>query len=151
QRDGLSGLFYGYSQVGKIITVYPRTPEEAVSLARQLHKLTYRLVGPAVPFDLRFSTASNVYYRFGAFNNLEIDHENGTRTRAIQAPNGELVPDVRTAERGRPDWVADPFNTRPARRRRSQAQSPLAKNFRVFRALVQRGKGGVYQALDLGV
>src|SRR5215204_5523255 len=31
-----SGLFYGYSQVGKIITVYPRTPGEAVELAREL-------------------------------------------------------------------------------------------------------------------
>jgi hypothetical protein len=144
-----SGLFYGYSQVGKIITVYPGSPEEAVSLAAQLHKLTRRLAGPAVPFDLRFSAAGNVYYRFGAFKQLEMEHRNGQHTLAIQAPNGELVPDVRTAEQGRPDWVSDPFDAQRARRQRLKAQSPLAKNFRVFRALVQRGKGGVYQAFDL--
>lgn len=144
-----SGLFYGYSQVGKIITVYPRTTEDAVSLARGLHALTRRIAAPAVPFDLRFGAASNVYYRFGAFDNLEMEREDGARTGAIRAPGGELVPDVRTSERGHPDWVSDPFKRRPARGRAPRAKSPLAGNFRVFRALVQRGKGGVYQALDL--
>lgn len=144
-----SGLFYGYSQVGKVITVYPRTPEEAVSLARQLHKLTHRLPGPAVPFDLRLSEASNVYYRFGAFSHLEMESEDGAGKPAIKSPDGELVPDVRTNERGRPDWATDPFKTRTARRQRKQGQNQLAQSFRVFRALVQRGKGGVYQALDM--
>lgn len=144
-----SGLFYGYSQVGKIITVYPRTTEDAVSLARELHALTRRLAGPAVPFDLRFGASSNVYYRYGAFDNLEMEREDGSRTGAIRAPGGALVPDVRTSERGHPDWVGDPFKRRPARGRAPRAKSPLAENFRVFRALVQRGKGGVYQALDL--
>lgn len=144
-----SGLFYGYSQVGKIITVYPATTEDALSLARELHALTRRLAAPAVPFDLRFGAASNVYYRYGAFDSLEMERADGSRTGAIRAPGGELVPDVRTSECGHPDWVSDPFKRRPARDRAPRAKSPLAENFRVFRALVQRGKGGVYQALDL--
>lgn len=144
-----SGLFYGYSQIGKIITVYPRTPEDAVFLARQLHKMTRRMAAPSVPFDLRFSDTSNVYYRFGAFKHLEIEHANGQRTLAMHDINGNLVPDIRTFEHAKPDWVSDPFEKERPRSSRRKAHSPLAKSFRVFRALVQRGKGGVYQAVDL--
>ncbi len=35
-----AGLNGAYSQVGKIITIYPRTSEEMVVLARRLHRLT---------------------------------------------------------------------------------------------------------------
>src|SRR5207253_6517940 len=49
-----SGLHDAYSQVGKIITIYPRHDDEAVHLAKSLHKRTYRFKAPAVPFDLRF-------------------------------------------------------------------------------------------------
>src|ERR1700687_4528897 len=43
------GLFYGFSQVGKFMTVYPRSPNEAVSIARELTRLTKRGVAPAGP------------------------------------------------------------------------------------------------------
>jgi hypothetical protein len=145
-----SGLYYGYSQVGKIITVYPTTPEEAVELARRLHGLVGRLAAPSVPFDERFG--GNIYYRFGAFTHLEMEHEDGRRSLAIRDRDGALVPDVRVRDSAgaKPDWVSDPFvrERRRARRRKAQ-EGPSAKSFRVFRALVQRGKGGVYQAIDM--
>lgn len=144
-----SGLFYGYSQIGKIITVYPRTPEDAVSLARELHKMTRRMVAPSVPFDLRYSAASNVYYRFGGFRHLEIEDAEGQRTLAIEDIEGNLVPDERLSEKAKPDWVSDPFEGQRPRSKSRKAPHPLAKSFRAFRALVQRGKGGVYQAVDL--
>ena len=146
-----SGLFYGYSQVGKFITVYPRTPEDAVSLARLLHHLTRRMGGPSVPFDLRYSKTSNVYYRFGAFQHLETENADGQPTLAIRDAGGNLVPDVRVAENAKPDWVTSPFRNRPPRAAKRTDQSSRLRPFRVFRALVQRGKGGVYQAVDLSV
>ncbi len=144
-----SGLFYGYSQVGKIITVYPRTPEEAVSLARELHKMTRRMAAPPVPFDLRYSATSNVYYRYGGFQHLEMENANGQRSLAIKDINGNLIPDERVSEKAMPDWVSDPFEGQRPRSKTSKAQNPLGISFRVFRALVQRGKGGVYQAVDV--
>src|SRR5215210_6426748 len=77
-----SGLFYGYSQVGKVFTVYPRTDAEAVELAARLDELTRRLPAPAVPFDQRFG--GGVYYRFGAFARMEMEHADGRRTPAIR-------------------------------------------------------------------
>ena len=142
-----SGLDGGYSQIGKIITVYPETPDEAVQLARKLHKLTFRMAAPEVPFDLRYSSSSNVYYRFGAFLPLEIEHADGKRTAAIRGPNGELVPDRR--EQPKPDWITDPFERQPRRSTAVRPRNSLTTSYAVFRALAQRGKGGVYQAVDL--
>jgi len=142
-----AGLDGTYTQVGKIITVYPNTPGQAVELARQLHKLTSRMAAPEVPFDLRYRPSSNVYYRFGAFLPLEIEHANGTRTPAVRGPNGELIPDRR--DQPNPEGIADPFEHLHRRRRVVGQQNSLATSYRVFRALAQRGKGGVYQAADL--
>ena len=139
-----SGLYYRYSQIGKIITVYPANDDEAVGLAKGLHELTRRFTGPSIPFDLRFNDSSNVYYRYGAFEHLEIE-QNGHRTHAVYAPNGDLVPDVR--EEPKPDWISDPFEPhRPISRKKKVIPfEPI----RALRVLSQRGKGGVYEAIDL--
>src|SRR5262245_53052084 len=81
-----SGLYHGYSQIGKVITVYPQNEAEAIHLAAHLHKLTRRFTAPSVPFDLRFAASSNVYYRFGAFRRVAIDHPEGGRTLGVRKP-----------------------------------------------------------------
>ncbi|HEX8283789.1 MAG TPA: hypothetical protein VF588_10565 [Pyrinomonadaceae bacterium] len=144
-----SGLLYGYSQVGKFITVYPRTAEEAISLARLLHGLTRGLPAPSVPFERRFRPGSSVFYRYGSFKRIDLDNEDGTRMHAVRDPEGRLVADVRESVSA-PAWVSDPFAGRAAVRRRAVSPGgPLATTYRALQALTQRGKGGVYKALDL--
>ncbi|HJR06834.1 MAG TPA: hypothetical protein VJ842_06225 [Pyrinomonadaceae bacterium] len=144
-----SGFHYGYSQVGKFITVYPRTSEEAVQLAERLHELTLGMMAPAIPFDRRYRHGGCVYYRYGAFKSMEIKGGDGETAHAIRDPEGNLVPDVRDGA-FKPDWVADPFLDEPAQAAPSSAKpTPLQTTFKAFRALTQRGRGGVYQALDL--
>ena len=140
-----SGLNYNYTQIGKIITVYPRTDDEAVFLAQRLHKLTCHLAAPSVPFDLRFSNASNVYYRFGAFEHLELTR-NGQQVLAVYAPDGNLIPDNR--QQPKPDWVTDPFEAHKPRFRPTKPEA--TPSIRVMRVITQRGKGGVYEAIDFG-
>jgi serine/threonine protein kinase len=143
-----TGLQESYSQVGKVITVYPRTTREAVSLARQLHKITLHFVAPTVPFDHRYRAKGNLYYRYGAFKALEIELPKGRREPAIRDFAGNLIPDVARSEIAPPAWVEDPFA-------RNEPQASVKSNkitkpsFRVFRALSQRGKGGVYHAFDM--
>ncbi|MDQ2936137.1 MAG: phosphotransferase [Acidobacteriota bacterium] len=145
------GLFYGFSQVGKFVTVYPRSTEHAVSLARELTRLTNRLIAPAVPYDLRFQNSRCVFYRYGAFDgSLEIVNEDGTRLPAVRNPKGELVEDQRTPGAAAPPWLINPF-PKPRSRRKASDVSPLKTTIRAFEALSQRGKGGVYRALDLSV
>jgi hypothetical protein len=146
-----SGLHYGYCQVGKFITVYPRHPGEAVTIARQLHRLTRRLRGPSVPFDSRFRADSCIYYRYGSFRNLEIEDETGGRVSAMRDHQGQLVPDLRYSESAKPAWIEDPFVTKKPESDSPSSDSPLKTTFRAFQSLTQRGKGGVYKAFDFSV
>jgi len=144
-----SGLAYGYSQVGKFITVYPQSPEEALLLAERLDKVTAGFVAPRIPFDRHYRVGSCVYYRYGAFKRREIPNANGANTPVIRTPDGSLVPDDRQST-AQPAWVSDPF-ARNQNVDEPNVGSLLSTQFRVFEALAQRGKGGVYKAYNLGM
>jgi hypothetical protein len=146
-RNLNAGLAYGYTQIGKFITVYPASEREAVSLAKRLDKLTARLAAPSVPFDFRYKPKSNVYYRYGAFKQLSVKSPAGSEMQVLRDATGNFVEDARDAENACPPWITNPF---PARRASAgKSSSPLDKYFKIFGALTQRGKGGVYQAIDL--
>ena len=140
------GVFYGYCQVGKFITVYPQSDDEAVSLARELHKLTQKISAPSIPFDVRYQRDSCVYYRYGAFEHLEIVYPDGSRMAAMRDPEGNLIADRRYSDIVKPDWVIDPFRTESAET--TITETPLTSTYIGFAALVQRGKGGVYKGID---
>lgn len=142
-----AGIHYGYSQIGKFITVYPQTNEEALDLAEELHRLTTGLAAPMIPFDTPFCEGSSVYYRYGAFKYIEMDNPDGSRTPVIKDYAGNLTPDRRDTKDAAPDWVLNPFPKQEPNK--ILAENPLRTTFKVFRALAQRGKGGVYQAVDL--
>jgi class IV lanthipeptide synthase len=146
------GLFYGFSQVGKFITVYPRGAAEACAIAGKLHGLVSRFAAPAVPFDARYMNHGCVFYRYGAFSHLELELADGTRQPAIRTPSNELVVDRRGPGAAIPAWVADPFPPQGGQRRRDGANGSLLKTaVRAYQALSQRGKGGVYRAFDTSV
>src|SRR2546421_4493999 len=142
-----SGVYYGYSQIGKLITVYPRDDKEAVTLARELYRLTSHLCGPVVPFDYRFERKGCIYYRYGAFRSLSSEDTEGSNSISyLRHPQGHLIPDDRGSATY-PFWVTNPFPT-PAGTNDVHRKSPLTTTYHAFRALTQRGRGGVYQALD---
>ena len=145
-----AGTTYGYSQVGKFITVYPRSDNEAVSLAEQLHQLTSHFSpAPSVPFDFRYKPKSCVYYRYGAFVKRQFENADGSQTLLIRDLSGNLVPDLRDAKDcGKPEWITNPFPVFP---KQGKSSGKLEHTFKIFRALSQRGKGGVYQAVDFSV
>lgn len=145
-----SGVSYGYSQVGKFLTIYPQTTEDAVQLARALHKLTRGIESPDVPFDTKYRESSSVYYRYGGFKASEIETTNGERIKALCTPDGNLVPDRRDCKFN-PAWITDPFPTKQRCERPLQRVSKLQTTFKAFEALTQRGKGGVYKAVDFSV
>jgi len=142
------GLYYGYSQVGKFITIYPQSEKEALFLANKLHALTSTFSGPCVPFDFRFKPESCVHYRYGSFAQLNIQEPDGSLTPAIKDAEGQLVPDLRYSQENSFQAPHNPFLRKPPRRAKSSDATPLKTTFRAFRSLTQRGKGGVYQAFD---
>jgi len=124
-----------YSQAGKFITVYCSDADQAVGLAAELDAATFGLAGPEVPYDLPFRTGGLVFYRYGSFA--------GT---TIRDPRGRWRPDRREAGGAVPSWVANPF---PQVAPGADDDGPIGLRFLVTQALAQRGKGGVYEALDL--
>jgi hypothetical protein len=141
------GLIHGYSQVGKFMTIYPRSEADAVELASELHRLTRGLPAPRVPYDVPYARSSCVHYRYGSF----IGPDGDGAAPTVRTPQGEDVPDRREAGQAVPAWAADPFglpNRGLPRRRRPTA---LKTTYRAYEALSRRGKGGVYRALDLSV
>ena len=145
-----SGSLYGYSQIGKFITVYPRNSHEAVLFARELHRLTHKFPAPVVPFDHRYHLNGCVYYRFGAFKAIDIENSDGMRGYGMRDSEGNLIPDDRESTY-LPDWTANPFKKSDNRSRElDRAEStPLQTTFKAYEAVAQRGRGGVYKAIDL--
>lgn len=146
------GLFYGFEQVGKIITVYPKSDRQAVSLARKLHKLTSRLTGPTIPYDFPLRKNSRVHYRYGVFRPQRTTRSKGKRVHAIRSPEGKLLPDLRDARANVPSWTSDPFREQRLQpKRKASVEGPLGTTILAYEVMSRRGKGGVYRALDLSV
>ena len=137
-----------FSQVGKFLTVYPRSTEEAALLARELHAATRGLAGPRIPFDARYRKNSLVYYRYGTFRARS---KNGAGPGSITDPKGKSHLDKRAPGYAVPRWLNDPFAKPQSRALRTPFGGPLAPDYLPFRAISQRGKGGVYEAIDLSV
>lgn len=57
---------FGYTQVGKFVTIYPPTPEGSLKLAEELVSLTQQFVGPAIVTDLHIGGV--VYTRYGSYS-----------------------------------------------------------------------------------
>jgi len=144
-----TGKFYGYTQIGKCFTIYPKAPQDFVRLANQLHELTTDFDAPVIPFDRRFKTKSCVFYRYGSFKRMRMHDDNGVEMPALQCPSGELVPDSRLSVGDEHDWVTDPFGKSDSSDLLAKPDSLLKTRFQVFKALSQRGKGGVYWAVDI--
>ncbi len=144
-----SGLDYGYWQVGKFLTVYPSDEKEAVELARELHDLTSEFFSIAVPFDNQYLPNSSIFYRYGAFEEIEMLTDEGLTLPAVRNLSGELVFD--DCLRAVPEWLNDPFPSAAGfvEVDSETVETPLMTTYKVFRAITQRGKGGTYQALDL--
>ena len=133
------GLFYGYSQIGKFITVYPSDDEAAVRIGHQLSDATHGFECPTVPFEQRVAPGSAVFARFGLFRQPQIE----ANVNLVTNPDGNLEVDRRDRN---PDWATPPHGLFASGE--SQALGPLATTYRAFAPLMQRGKGGVYRGLD---
>ncbi len=90
----------GFSQIGKLVTIYPADPPQAVALAPLLHAATSALRGPRIPSDRPLVPGSLIYYRYGAFNG------DGS---TITAPDGTVIFDPRSDRYAPPAWAQDPF------------------------------------------
>lgn len=133
-----------FSQIGKFITVYPRSVNEALDLAHRLHCATRDLPGPSIPFDSHYRKRSLVYYRYAPYRSSS-DGIFGF----ISAPGGRRRRDGRGPGAAVPRWLTDPF--RKSRCYALPWRGLARRGLLLLKTKSQRGKGGVYEALDHSV
>src|SRR6185503_3381666 len=95
--------YLGKASIGKVVTIYPGTDEEALDLAKRLIKLTASFTGPKVPTDICLGNI--VYTRYGSFNAVKIPDKNGKDENYIYNSNKELVKDNYSIPFRLPDGV----------------------------------------------
>ncbi len=134
-----------FSQVGKFLTVYPSSTAEAIELARELHTATRGLRGPEIPFDVRYRKNSLVYYRYGVFRRPR------KSAGIVYDAAGHPHPDRRAAGHAIPRWLKDPFRRSCAKPQKMRSRGPIGADYLPYKAIAQRGKGGIYEAVDLSV
>lgn len=138
------------SQVGKLITLYPRDEGHTQHLLSWLYPLLKGIPGPVVPSDLRFRPNAPIFLRYGSFKkNQMYDLKTAVKTPYLMRPDGLRVPDNRTVGLPCPEWqrLPDFLATVPPLVRNERQDSGgglFGRNIYVTRALRQSAKGGVY-------
>jgi serine/threonine protein kinase len=142
----------GPSQVGKFITVYPESDDQARVVAADLDRATRGMPGPRVPSDRALRPGSLVHYRYGSFTGATVMQlPDGAVVSALTSPTGEVVPDRRQGFYAPPDWAICPF---PPHHRSWESlpgggESEDAAGYRTLGMLSDTGRGSVVLGVDL--
>ena len=139
---------FGETQIGKIITVYPRSNVEAVALASELIVQTRGLVGPPIATDLHLGEA--VYARYGSVRPRIMHDRFGEPVELIPDGGGNWMPDLRPIPFSCPPGIAIPFPTAAAAASaRPQARGLLGGRYFVSDVLRPGVAGSVLRAIDV--
>ncbi|MEV6484774.1 class III lanthionine synthetase LanKC [Streptomyces sp. NPDC051576] len=153
-----NGKSFPRASSGKFITVYPDDDTQFRAVAAALTQALAGLDGPYVLTDRRCPGSQVVSYRYGGFVSRFELKPLGLRDLMIQAPDGSLVPDVRTPYWLVPDWAQDPYASEDrgagpdkdgaTGARESAGKGLLGGRFKVGSALAFSNRGGIYRGVD---
>jgi hypothetical protein len=145
----LSAGDFGETQIGKVVTVYPRHDTEAVALARELIELTHGIVGPHVPTDLHLGEA--VYARYGSVRPRIMHDRFGEPIELIPDGRGKWMTDHRPIPFSCPDGIPIPFPTAiPAQAPvRLDSRGLLGGRYFITDVLRRGVAGSVLRGIDL--
>lgn len=113
---------YGYSQIGKIITIYPENETELMYLLEELYRKTKGYSSIEIPSDFRYKNSEVVYYRYGEF----ID--SGGKDKRVKTI---------------PSDIYNPILDYSIKRYRR-----IPEEYHLIKILSARGKSKVYMAID---
>ncbi|MEV5953913.1 class III lanthionine synthetase LanKC [Streptomyces sp. NPDC051987] len=149
-----NGKSFPRASSGKFITVYPADTPQFHAVASELTEALKELDGPYILSDRRCPGSKVVSYRYGGFVSRFALGPLGLRNLLMQAPDGSLVPDVRTPFWSAPSWARDPY----AGTERAAGTAPggssgagrglLNGRFTVESALAFSNRGGIYRGVD---
>jgi serine/threonine protein kinase len=146
-KDISRNILYGYMgtpQVGKIVSIYPDNPDEALKFAKRLVIMFKDFRGPAIPTDIHLGAI--VYTRYGSCNPIIKISSNGKKEKYIYDDKGQLIKDPYSTPFKLPEYVSWPYSelASPIPITRSKILNNLYKpQFR----LKTDARGNVYKGL----
>ncbi|RYE15813.1 MAG: hypothetical protein EOP34_01645 [Rickettsiales bacterium] len=126
---------YGYSQIGKFITVYPINNKEAHNYAYKFDEILSGFESIKIPSDLQLLPNSIIYYRYGSFK----------KNNRIKLPNGLFIKDKRHPKHIIPEGIENIFPVHIDK----QNNSLLANRIIILKVIRQTAKGLVFLGFDL--
>jgi serine/threonine protein kinase len=132
---------------GKVITLYPVNEAQLEFILTELGSSLEGYEGPYILSDLRWGSGP-LYVRYGGFLERYHRNEKGDPVPAIEGPDGELVPDVRSPVFRVPPWaeIPDFLAAQIADRANGDAVDEADFPYRIEKALHFSNGGGVYLA-----
>ncbi|SEW04655.1 Lanthionine synthetase C-like protein [Chitinophaga sp. YR573] len=104
----LNGVL-GIRQVGKVISIYPENNVIALHIARELILLTKSFKGPQILTDVYLG--SIIYARYGSFNPIMQNDDEGKRNKFIYDASGHLIKDPYSIPFVLPQGITWPFTS----------------------------------------
>ncbi len=140
----------GESQIGKFLTIYPASDDEAVALALEIDLRTRGLAGPQIPSDRPLHPNSLVFYRYGGFTSkLSVQEPLGLVWPAIRTPDNRFVPDKRRMIYTPPESREDPFMAAGITIDSPKNQRILAQRYLIMSLIANTINHTVSLAIDL--
>lgn len=135
----------GGTQVGKMITFYPESAASARALGERLAHVLQGWPGPVIENELRLVPRAPVFARYGSFQRRVQRTQLGLQMDVIEAPNGELVRDLRGVPLHEAIGVESPFEGAAL----ASAPQVVGERFVLVGLMVETNHSKVYHAVDM--
>ncbi|RFM34710.1 lanthionine synthetase LanC family protein [Chitinophaga silvisoli] len=126
----------GYSNLGKVLTIFPNRTSNLSILANELIEISTNLKGPAIPTDILLG--NQVYTRYGSYESYE--------PKYITNPEGVKILDQETIPFKKYPWLSWPFKN-PQKTTFIQKGEILNGKYFISEIIKPDAKGFVIKAL----
>jgi len=132
---------------GKFITVYPKTTEHFLVLAKTLAEATKGFEGPYILSDRRYEGSRCLFYRYGSLKSRTMLTSKGDQRPYILDPAGAEMNDERRPIFSPPPWIEDPLRESCSSSGPNSA-SLKGGRYKIRSAVRFSNSGGLYLAED---
>jgi serine/threonine protein kinase len=136
----------GETQVGKFLTLYPYTNNQAVNLGIKIDKSIKEYFGPIIPYENSLGYRSSVYYRYGSFKNKKYQKDNGEIVNAMIDDNKKIIIESRKTKL---DRSVDPFIKKEIKVWSKPIKRILKNRYLIISITSTSVKGYTWLAMDL--
>jgi len=135
-------------QVGKFITIYPKSPEQCRLISEELVRLTKGHAGPYILTDQPVGESKNIYVRFGAHIADYKLNQYGIRIPGYHNEDGCWQVDVRSI----PDADSNSSNSNDHSGTNTAGSNidsiRIGGHYLIKKAIRYNGEGGIYHGID---